>query len=140
MTLNQVNLSFFFFFLFKLFPFAFLIVLLSCLVKERYLKKITKLGCWSKGKKKIFLMETECESIFHTRYFIDNKVCSVIIDGGRCTNMDSTSMWKSWTYKLWHILGHISFKVSKIVENIGWLNMFWFHSQSGRIKIRFYIM
>ncbi|XP_035546591.1 uncharacterized protein LOC118348639 [Juglans regia] len=30
------------------------------------------------------------ESLFHTRCFVNNKVCSVIIDGGSCTNVAST--------------------------------------------------
>jgi hypothetical protein len=36
-------------------------------------------------------MEQQRENIFHTRCLINNKVCSVIIDGGRsCTNVAST--------------------------------------------------
>uniref|UniRef100_A0A2N9GXJ1 RNA-directed DNA polymerase n=1 Tax=Fagus sylvatica TaxID=28930 RepID=A0A2N9GXJ1_FAGSY len=30
------------------------------------------------------------ENLFHTRCFVNNKVCSVIIDGGSCTNIAST--------------------------------------------------
>jgi hypothetical protein len=30
------------------------------------------------------------ENLFHTRCFVNNKVCSVIIDGGSCTNVAST--------------------------------------------------
>jgi hypothetical protein len=30
------------------------------------------------------------ENLFHTRCFVNNKVCSVIIDGGNCTNVAST--------------------------------------------------
>ncbi|XP_075633351.1 uncharacterized protein LOC142605799 [Castanea sativa] len=30
------------------------------------------------------------ENLFHTRCFVTNKVCSVIIDGGSCTNVAST--------------------------------------------------
>jgi hypothetical protein len=30
------------------------------------------------------------ENMFHTRCFVNNKVCSVIIDGGSCTNVAST--------------------------------------------------
>jgi hypothetical protein len=29
------------------------------------------------------------ESFFHNRCFVNNKVCSVIIDGGSCTNVGS---------------------------------------------------
>ena len=32
------------------------------------------------------------ENIFHTRCYMQNKVCNVIIDGGSCTNVDSTTM------------------------------------------------
>ena len=32
------------------------------------------------------------ENIFHTRCHVQNKVCSVIIDGGSCTNVASTTM------------------------------------------------
>ena len=31
--------------------------------------------------------EVQCDNIFHTRCHIKNKVCSVIIDGGSCTNV-----------------------------------------------------
>ena len=36
--------------------------------------------------------EMQRDNIFHTRCHIQNKVCSVIIDGGSCTNVASTSM------------------------------------------------
>ena len=32
------------------------------------------------------------DNIFHTRCHVQNKVCSVIIDGGSCTNVASTTM------------------------------------------------
>ena len=35
-------------------------------------------------------MEQQRENIFHTRCHINNKVCSMIIDGESCTNMAST--------------------------------------------------
>jgi hypothetical protein len=35
-------------------------------------------------------MEQQWENIFHTRCHINNKVCSMIIDGGSCTNVTST--------------------------------------------------
>ena len=31
--------------------------------------------------------EQQCENIFHTRYHVNNKVCSLIINGGSCTNV-----------------------------------------------------
>ncbi|XP_031377624.1 uncharacterized protein LOC116193034, partial [Punica granatum] len=36
--------------------------------------------------------EVQRENIFHTRCYIKDKVCSVIIDGGSCTNVASTTM------------------------------------------------
>ena len=35
-------------------------------------------------------MEQQRENIFHTRCHINNKVCSMIIDRGSCTNVAST--------------------------------------------------
>ena len=32
------------------------------------------------------------ENLFHTRCHVQNKVCSVIIDGGSCTNVSSTTL------------------------------------------------
>ena len=32
------------------------------------------------------------ENIFHTRCYVQDKVCSMIIDGGSCTNVASTIM------------------------------------------------
>ncbi|KAL6349883.1 hypothetical protein AAG906_001770 [Vitis piasezkii] len=37
-------------------------------------------------------MEQQRENIFHTRCHINNKVCSMIIDGGSCTNVVSTTL------------------------------------------------
>ena len=34
--------------------------------------------------------DTQRENIFHTRCLITNKLCSLIIDGGSCTNVAST--------------------------------------------------
>ena len=39
-------------------------------------------------------MEQQRENIFHTRWHINNKVCSMIIDGGSCTNVASTTLVK----------------------------------------------
>ena len=36
--------------------------------------------------------EVQRENIFHTRCHIKNKVCSVIIDEGSCTNVASTTL------------------------------------------------
>ncbi|KAL2532331.1 reverse transcriptase [Abeliophyllum distichum] len=35
---------------------------------------------------------SEKENIFHTRCYVDNKVCSMIIDGNSCTNIASTTL------------------------------------------------
>ena len=37
-------------------------------------------------------MEQQKENIFHTRCHINNKVCSMIIDGGSYTNVASTTL------------------------------------------------
>ncbi|KAL4633166.1 hypothetical protein ACB092_04G102600 [Castanea dentata] len=37
-------------------------------------------------------MEQQRENIFHTRCHINNKVCRMIIDGGSCTNVASTTL------------------------------------------------
>ena len=34
-------------------------------------------------------IEQQCENIFHTRCHVNNKVCSLIIDGGSCINVAS---------------------------------------------------
>ncbi|XP_062173559.1 uncharacterized protein LOC133879023 [Alnus glutinosa] len=41
---------------------------------------------------KIDDMEQQRENIFHTRCYVSNKVCSMIIDGGSCTNVASTTL------------------------------------------------
>ena len=35
--------------------------------------------------------DEQCENIFHTRCTNEKKVCNVIIDGGSCTNVVSTT-------------------------------------------------
>ena len=37
-------------------------------------------------------MEQQRENIFHTRCYINNKVCNMIIDGRSCTNVASTTL------------------------------------------------
>jgi len=37
-------------------------------------------------------MEQQRENIFHTRCYVNNKVCSMIIDRGSCTNVASTTL------------------------------------------------
>ncbi|KAL6329719.1 hypothetical protein AAG906_035367 [Vitis piasezkii] len=41
-------------------------------------------------------MEQQRKNIFHTRCHINNKVCSMIIDGGSCTNVASTTLDGTW--------------------------------------------
>ena len=36
--------------------------------------------------------EVQQENIFHTRCHVQNKLCSMIIDGGSCTNVASTTL------------------------------------------------
>jgi len=36
--------------------------------------------------------ETQRENIFHTRYLINGHTCSLIIDGGSCTNVASSRL------------------------------------------------
>ncbi|PKI71996.1 hypothetical protein CRG98_007612 [Punica granatum] len=45
------------------------------------------LSLQTKGVEKV-----QRENIFHTRYYVKDKVCSVIIDGGSCTNVASSTM------------------------------------------------
>ena len=35
-------------------------------------------------------IEQQHENIFHTRCHVNNKICSLIIDGGSCTNVASS--------------------------------------------------
>jgi hypothetical protein len=39
-------------------------------------------------------VDQQRENIFHTRCHIQNKVCSMIIDGGSCANVDSDTLVK----------------------------------------------
>jgi hypothetical protein len=41
---------------------------------------------------KIDDMEQQRENIFHTRCYVNNKVCNMIIDGGSCANVASTTL------------------------------------------------
>ena len=42
-------------------------------------------------------LEEQRENIFHTRCTIQGKVCSLIIDGGSCANVASSSMVEKWS-------------------------------------------
>ena len=64
------------------------------------------------------------ENIFHTRCYVQDKVCSMIIDGGCCTNVASTIMVEKlglptlkhpWPYKLQWLNDSGEVKVNKQV-------------------------
>ena len=65
--------------------------------------------------------EVQWENIFHTRCHIKDKVCSVIIDGGSCTNVASTTMVEK--------LGLPTLKHPR-PYNLQWLN------DSGEVKVK----
>ena len=48
------------------------------------------------------------ENIFHIRCHVNNKVCSLIIDGGSCTNVVSALLVEKYNYKHLNTLDHIS--------------------------------
>jgi hypothetical protein len=41
-------------------------------------------------------VEQQKENIFHTRCLINDKICSMIIDSGSCTNVASVTWLESW--------------------------------------------
>jgi hypothetical protein len=49
---------------------------------------------------KIDDMEQQRKNIFHTRCYVNNKVCSMIIDGGSCTNVASTTLVEKLSFPL----------------------------------------
>ena len=66
--------------------------------------------------------EVQRENLFHTRCFIKDKVCCVIIDGGSCTNAASTTMVEKlgmptlkhpWPYRLQWLNDSGELKVTK---------------------------
>ena len=64
--------------------------------------------------------EVQRENLFHTRCHVQNKVCSVIIDGGSCTNVASAIMVEK--------LGLPTIKHSKPYK-LQWLN------DSGEVRV-----
>jgi len=52
-------------------------------------------------------VDQQRENIFHTRYHIQNKVCSMIIDGGSCVNVASDTLVKKLNLSCIRILGPI---------------------------------
>jgi len=64
--------------------------------------------------------EQQRENIFHTRCYVNNKVCSMIIDGGSCTNVASTTLVEELSLPL---LKH------PIPYKLQWLN------ECGEVKV-----
>ena len=60
------------------------------------------------------------ENIFHTRCYVQDKVCSMIIDGGSCTNVASTIMVEN--------LGLLTLKHPRPYK-LQWLN------DNGEVKV-----
>ena len=65
-------------------------------------------------------MEQQRENIFHTRCHINNKICSMIIEGGSCTNVASTTLVEN--------LNLLTLKHPK-PYNLQWLN------NCGEVKV-----
>ena len=55
------------------------------------------------------LDDTQRENIFHTRCIINGKLCSLIVDGGSCTNVASSRLVSKLNLDNKPILGHIDF-------------------------------
>jgi hypothetical protein len=62
---------------------------------------------------KVDYSEGKMENIYHTRCLVHNKVCSLIIDGGSCTNVASTELVKKLNL---HTTKHL------IPYKLPWLN------------------
>jgi len=70
------------------------------------------------------VVKQQMENIFYTRYHIKNKICSMIIDNGNCTNSVSTTLIKKLSLTTTNMLHRISFNGWLDVEKLQWLNMF----------------
>ena len=84
--------------------------------------------------------EAQRENIFHTRCDVKGKVCSIIIDGGSCTNVASTSMVEK--------LGLVTLKHPRPYK-LQWLNdsgevrlqnRLWCYSALENMKMKCYVM
>ena len=53
-------------------------------------------------------MEQQRKNIFYTRCHINNKICSMIIDGGSCTNVASTTLVENLNLPTLNTLDRIS--------------------------------
>ena len=74
--------------------------------------------------------EVQRDNIFHTRCYIKDKVYSMIIDGGNCTNIASTSFVKMLNLKTFKHLR--SYKLQ-------WLNDFGDVKLNKQVMISFFI-
>jgi hypothetical protein len=56
-------------------------------------------------------VEQQKENIFHTRCYIDNKICNMIFDNGSYTNVVSSTLVRKLNLNLKHLsmLNHITF-------------------------------
>jgi hypothetical protein len=70
-------------------------------------------------------VEQQRENIFHTRYLIDDKVCSMIIDNGSCTNIASVTLVKK--------LGLNTIKHERLYQ-LQWLNEY------GVVRVNKHVM
>jgi hypothetical protein len=80
------------------------------------------------------------KNIFHIRCYVQNKVCSLIIDSGSYTNMSSTTLLVNWICVLLSILDFIDCNGRMIMVKWKWLNKLWFCFQLGNILMNFCVM
>ena len=64
-------------------------------------------------------VDQQRENIFHTRCHIQNKVCRMIIDGGKCANIASETLVKKLNIKLTLYL-ELRFLIVQPIEAISW--------------------
>ena len=61
--------------------------------------------------------EVQRENIFHTRCHVQNKVCSVIFDGGNCTRVASTTLVEKLGLSTsGPLIGEATMTVSRIIS------------------------
>ena len=84
--------------------------------------------------------ESQWEHIFHSRCTIQGKVCSLIIDGGSCTNVASTQLLTNWACLLSHTLGRIHFNPLRREMRYKLLNKSWLHILLVTWEMRFYVV
>jgi hypothetical protein len=89
---------------------------------------------------KIDDMEQKRENIFHTRCYVNHKVCSRIIDGRSCTNVASTTLVEKLSLPL---LKHPrSYKLQWLNECGGSrsISKFWWLLPLGDIMMRCFVI